>query len=226
MLKALRPWPSQVRASECLHAICPKRGSSAAADTTNSTLRSFLLEMVRHPEVQARAQAEIDAVIGERLPTHDDRPHLRSCTMFRLFRFPLTHPSPAFIDAILKEVMRMHPAIPLVTPHDTTQDIIYEGQFIPKGTSLVANTWCMGYNPEMFPEPESFKPERYLDPELLKQEPFTFGFGRRICVGRYLGEAVMWIAAASVLACFTVVPLKRDGKEVPIKGDYCGFMIR
>ena len=54
--------------------------------------------------------------------------------------------------------MRMHPAIPLVTPHDTTQDIIYEGQFIPKGTSLVANTWCMGYNPEMFPEPESFKP--------------------------------------------------------------------
>ncbi|TRM68972.1 cytochrome P450 [Schizophyllum amplum] len=181
---------------------------SAAADTTNSTLRSFLLEMVLNPEVQARAQAELDAVIGERLPTHEDRPHL------------------PYIDAILKEVMRMHPAIPLVTPHDTTQDIIYEGQFIPKGTSLVANTWCMGYNPEMFPEPEQFKPERYLDPALVKQEPFTFGFGRRICVGRYLGEAVMWIAVASLLSTFTVVPMKRDGKEVPIAGEYCGIMIR
>ncbi|KAG1850509.1 cytochrome P450 [Suillus tomentosus] len=96
------------------------------AGTTTSTLYVFLLAMVLYPEVQARAQAEIDSVIGEtleRLPDWDDRASM------------------PYINAIILETLRWFPVAPLGIAHATVNDDIYEGYYIPKGATVVPNAW-------------------------------------------------------------------------------------
>ncbi|KAG1845248.1 cytochrome P450 [Suillus tomentosus] len=96
-------------------------GYAAASGTTTSTLYVFLLAMVLYPEVQARAQAEIDSVIGEtleRLPDWDDRVSM------------------PYINAIILETLRWFPVAPLGIAHATVNDDIYEGYYIPKGQSM------------------------------------------------------------------------------------------
>lgn len=80
--------------------------------------------MALNPEVQAKAQEEIDHVIGpNKLPTFDDRDKL------------------PYIEAIVKETLRWHPVAPMCIPHLCTQDDIYEGHFIPKGSIIMPNIW-------------------------------------------------------------------------------------
>ncbi|KAG1858592.1 cytochrome P450 [Suillus tomentosus] len=96
------------------------------AGTTTSTLYVFLLAMVLYPEVQARAQAEIDSVIGEtleRLPDWDDRASM------------------PYINAIILETLRWFPVAPLGIAHATVNDDIYEGYYIPKGATVVPDAW-------------------------------------------------------------------------------------
>jgi cytochrome P450 len=80
--------------------------------------------MLKYPTVQSRAQAELDAVLEhERLPDFTDREHL------------------PYITAIVSEVIRWIPVAPLALPHATTEDDVYRGYFIPKGTVVMQNTW-------------------------------------------------------------------------------------
>ncbi|KIK96738.1 hypothetical protein PAXRUDRAFT_10627 [Paxillus rubicundulus Ve08.2h10] len=159
----------------------------AGAESSTSTLHWFLLAMLQHPEVQQRAQAEIDAVVGtNRLPEFDDRASL------------------PYVEAVLRETLRMYPVAPLGLPHATTIDDVYEGLFIPKGSAVVANIWAMHHNEEMYPEPNVFKPERFFANGELNDEKSTashsFGFGRRMCPGRYVADASAWAAIVSILA--------------------------
>ena len=81
--------------------------------------------MTLNPDVQKRAQAEIDLVIGnERLPTAADYDAL------------------PYVQALMSEVFRFHPVAPMDIPHRVSQDDVYKGYFIPAGTIVVANTWC------------------------------------------------------------------------------------
>ena len=80
--------------------------------------------MTLFPEVQRKAQDEIDRVVGnDRLPGFEDRDQL------------------PYVDAIVKEVLRWHPIGPMGLPHTSTEDDTYEGYFIPKGALLMANIW-------------------------------------------------------------------------------------
>jgi cytochrome P450 len=103
--------------------------------------------MVAHPEVQRRAQAELDSVVGrECLPTFADAPHL------------------PYVRAIVKEVLRWRPAIERGMPHKTAADDWYERMFIPKGAACIANTWQCNHDRAVFgDDAEDFKPERHLD---------------------------------------------------------------
>ncbi|EIW84359.1 cytochrome P450 [Coniophora puteana RWD-64-598 SS2] len=96
-------------------------------------------------------------------------------------------------------------------PHVSVEDDVYEGYFIPKG-------WSMSRDPRRYPEPEAFKPERFLtkDGELNDDDVgFTFGWGRRICPGRYSASAAIWMAVASMLAAYTFERAKDDnGVEI------------
>ncbi|KAI0693302.1 cytochrome P450 [Cerioporus squamosus] len=140
-----------------------------AADTTFSTMQAFFLALSLNPDVQKRAQAELDSVVGpNRLPDHRDRAML------------------PYVSAVLKESLRWHNVAPLGMPHCSTEDIEYRGYFIPKGTTFMANTWACMHDPEVYAEPHRFLPDRFmrdgkLDPDVRDPEDFVFGYGRR-CV--------------------------------------------
>ncbi|KAF7314436.1 Cytochrome P450 [Mycena kentingensis (nom. inval.)] len=182
---------------------------AAGADTTVSAISTLFLVLAMHPEVQKRAQADIDAVVGpNRLPDFSDRPRL------------------PYIDAIYREILRWRPILPLSVAHGTTEDDIYEGYFIPKGTTVFANVWAMSYEESVFPEPAKFRPERYLTADgKLTDDPrmdiTVFGHGRRICAGRYVAEESVWLSIASILASFDVT--KKKGVDIP--GTYCDGLI-
>jgi len=175
---------------------------SAGAETTSSSLMVFILVMLLFPEAQQKAQHEIGQVVGkERLPSFEDR-----------------HSLP-YLDALVQEVMRWHPVVPLGVPHLLTEDDIYRGYFIPGGSTIIANTRSMMKNRTVYQNPHEFRPERFLPKDAGGYgEPLSdssFGFGRRICPGRYLADASIWIVAASILAAFDIVPIQDEmGKDV------------
>ncbi|KAH7923967.1 cytochrome P450 [Leucogyrophana mollusca] len=192
------------RVAEFDHAL---RGVSLAsfvggAETTGSVLLYFVLAMVLHSHVQERARAEIDAVVGkDRLPDFDDQPSL------------------PYIEAIAREVVRWQPIVPLGVAHATTDSDIYEGYYIPKGATVVANAWAMSRNETLYPNASQFIPERFLDDKGQLVDPespsFSFGFGRRICPGRHVGEASVWAVISSALAVFEFSKAKdAEGKDI------------
>ncbi|KIJ64539.1 hypothetical protein HYDPIDRAFT_111874 [Hydnomerulius pinastri MD-312] len=170
---------------------------AAAVETTNSTLLVFLYLMQRHPEVQVRAQAEIDKVVGtQRLPTFDDKPAL------------------PYVEAVLRETMRWHPVTPVGVPHATSEDDVYEGYYIPKGATVMANSWAIAHNEEKYPDSFSFIPERFLNSDGTLTDDtvsWVFGFGRRMCPGRHVATASVWVAMVCILALFKIE--KTEGSD-------------
>lgn len=181
---------------------------TAGADTSKAALGSAFLALVINPAVQKRAQAEIDVVVGRgRLPDFGDYENL------------------PYVNAICMEVKRWHPVVPLGVSHVIREDDVYEGYYIPKGTNIFANLWAILQDPETYSDPDAFKPERFLTSDgKIKEDPLlssVFGFGRRICPGRHLADATLWIVIASVLSVFTVDHAKdADGKEIPVERAY------
>ncbi|KAI0763594.1 cytochrome P450 [Trametes elegans] len=175
------------------------------ADTTVSTMQGLFLALSLHPDVQAKARAELDAVVGaHRLPDFDDRESL------------------VYIDAIVKEALRWHNVLPLGVSHRIVNDEELQGYFLPAGTTVVTNVWACMHNPDFYPEPERFLPERFirdgeLNPDVLDPATVIFGFGRRICPGRYFAEAALFLTVASLLHVFEIAPpLDEHGKPVKI----------
>ncbi|KAF7789967.1 hypothetical protein EIP86_000915 [Pleurotus ostreatoroseus] len=170
--------------------LCCREGG---ADTTVSSLGTFILAMLAYPEVQKKAQAELDSVIGRsRLPEFSDEEAL------------------PYISAVVKEVFRWQPVTPLAVPHRLITDDEYMGYYLPAGTLVVGNTWAMLHDEDKYPQPERFYPERYLredgtlNPAAPDPAEAAFGFGRRICPGRHLARASVWMSVASVLATFDI----------------------
>ena len=169
----------------------------------------WALAMVAFPEVQYRAQAELDAVVGRaRPPAFSDAPRL------------------PYVRAIIREVLRWRPSVPLGLPHAAAEDDWYEGMFIPKGTTFLANLWQCNHDRAVFgKDADEFRPERHLgnDGELLpgpketnQEGHVSFGFGRRVCVGRHLANESLFIRTAMILwAVILKCPRDENGKELP-----------
>ncbi|KAK0501132.1 cytochrome P450 [Armillaria luteobubalina] len=160
---------------------------SAGADTTVSAVLSAIFAFLLYPEVQTRAQAEVDAVIGHgiRLPNFDDRPQL------------------PYIDAIVLEVLRWNPVVPLGVAHRSMKEDVYKGYHIPAGTTVIGNAWAILHDEKDYPNPLAFDPDRFIPHDGKKAQPeptVAFGFGRRICPGRYLALNSTWIAIASMVS--------------------------
>jgi cytochrome P450 len=169
--------------------------------------------MMAFPEVQRRAQAELDAVIGrDRPPNFADVPHL------------------PYVCAVIKEILRWRPAVPVGVPHATIEDDWYEGMFIPKGTVCIPNAWHCNHDRAVFgDDADEFRPERHLDQqgELLSgltetngAGHITYGFGRRICVGKELADDSLFINTARMLWAANFERTRdKNGKEVPLDVD-------
>ncbi|KAF8576118.1 cytochrome P450, partial [Ramaria rubella] len=180
-----------------------------AADTTVSAMNSFILAMLLSPETQKKAQAELDSVVGmDRLPEFSDRESL------------------PYINALCQEVLRWNPVAPLGVAHRVTQDDVYGDYFIPEGSLVMGNSWGMLRDERTYgPEPEKFRPERFLNPGTKFPLP-AFGYGRRICPGRHLAINSIFIGIASVLKVFTITPAKdTDGHEILVEPLYTSGLI-
>ncbi|TFY76981.1 hypothetical protein EWM64_g7032 [Hericium alpestre] len=181
---------------------------AGGVETTAAAISTLFLVLALYPSVQQRAQAELDAVVGgDRLPEYDDRSRL------------------PFIDAICQEILRWKPIAPLGLPHAAAEDDVYDGYFIPKGATVLGNVWAILHDPDIYPDPEVFDPDRFLTPDgQVKNDPVltsVFGFGRRICPGRHLVDSTLWIAAASLLSAFNVCKAKDEhGDEIHIEAAY------
>ncbi|CAE6435711.1 unnamed protein product [Rhizoctonia solani] len=152
-------------------------------ETTANVFLVYVLAMVLHPETQARAQEEIDQAIPRgRLPVMEDRG-----------RLPYT-------NCLIKEVLRWRPVVPTAIPHACFQNDVYKGYGIPKGAMVIGNIWAMSRNEKVYPDPESFNPDRFLNPSV--PDCPTFGFGRRECPGIHFAEASVFIIITSLLATF------------------------
>ncbi|OGM40602.1 cytochrome P450 monooxygenase [Aspergillus bombycis] len=160
------------------------------SDTTVSAMSSFFLVMALFPEAQRKAQAEIDRVVGpDRLPSFQDRENL------------------PYINAMVKEILRWHPVLPMGTAHTSVQD-----------------DRAFTHDPSTYPDPHAFKPERFLsyeghDPE-ANPYYFVFGFGRRVCPGRTLADANLYISIAQSVAAFAITKPTQNGKEVNLRAEY------
>jgi len=185
----------------------------AGADTTVSTLLTFILGMIFNPDVQRLAQEEIDRVVGlDRLPDFEDRKDL------------------PYVEAVCKESMRWQSVTPFGVPHMLTEDDTYNGYFFPAGTIVVPNQWAMLHDPNEYPEPFSFKPERFLsqDGRSPARDPtkIAFGFGRRICPGRHMADNTTFLNIASILAVFNISKaVRRDGTLIEPKIKYISSLV-
>ena len=161
--------------------------------------------MVVYPETQARAHAELDAVVGRtRPPTFADQPHL------------------PYIRAMVKEVLRWRTNGPLGVPHRSTEDDWYEGMFIPKGTICIANVWHMNRDPEVYGEDAAhFNPARHLDSR--EDGHVSYGFGRRVCLGRHVSDNSLFINIA-VMLWASKIERKKDASGQLIPLDVDGFV--
>ncbi|KAH9929328.1 cytochrome P450 [Fomitopsis serialis] len=178
---------------------------TGGSDTTVSALGSFFLAMLLYPDIQRKAQAELDRVIGnDRLPEFSDQRSL------------------PYISAVVQEVLRWRPVTPLAVPHRLTSEDEFHGYRLPAGAIVVGNGWAMLHDEKRFPNPEEFIPERFLTPDgelndkMKDAELPAFGFGRRICPGRYLACASLWISVASVLSTMEIHKLL-DDRGTPIE---------
>ncbi|KAE9386329.1 cytochrome P450, partial [Gymnopus androsaceus JB14] len=163
---------------------------------------------------------EIDRVLGsDRLPTFGDRQSL------------------PYVEAIYREVMRLHPPFPLGKDFNISSSIeedSYLDYHIPKGYFFFddSDRRAMNRDPAVYKRPEEFLPERFLDassggPFIDIDSIHAYGFGRRICAGRYMADNTVWLTIASVLATLSFGKLKdKQGNEILVYEEYTNYFLR
>ncbi|KAL2260337.1 hypothetical protein VTK26DRAFT_5678 [Humicola hyalothermophila] len=188
--------------------------------TVAGPLAYWLVAMVHHPEWQEAVQREVDEKCGGRMPTLADKPNL------------------PVLRACIKETMRWKPNVPTGVAHEAEQDLEYQGIFIQKGTRILPFDLAFLRNPKTYPDPESFRPERWLEPGWpTYQEPLTeyptikgmtsFGWGQRQCLGMGVTQDELIVACGALAWCFTLKP-KADsatGGPKPVPLNECNSLL-
>lgn len=164
----------------------------AGTDTTFTLMDWVMVELLRHPKIMEKLQTEIRQAVllvrGKTQVTEDDLP-----------RIP-------YLKAVIKEASRLHPPVPLLIPHESTQDVEVMGYDISAGTQVIVNIWAIGRDPKIWEKPEEFRPERFLNSNIdfrgVHFELIPFGAGRRSCPGISFAVAISELALARLLYGF------------------------
>ncbi|PWA37355.1 cytochrome P450 93A3 [Artemisia annua] len=161
---------------------------SAGTDTSALTTEWALAELINHPNSLRKAIEEIDQVVGKnRLLQESDLPNL------------------PYLQAIVKETLRLHPAAPLI-PRRSTNDSTVGDYYIPAKTNIYVNVWAIGRDPNYWDNPLEFQPERFVESQLdVRGQHFhmlPFGSGRRICPGTSLALQVVQATLGAMIQCF------------------------
>ncbi|XP_041661273.1 cytochrome P450 2K1-like [Cheilinus undulatus] len=164
---------------------------AAGTDTTATTLRWGLLLMAKYPEIQDQVQEELSRVVGSRRVQLDDRKNL------------------PFTDAVIHETQRVGNVVPMSLPHKTTRDVLFQGFFIKKGTTVYPLLTSVLYDESEWATPHTFNPAHFLDRDgkFVKPDAFMpFSAGRRVCVGEGLARMELFIFFTTLLQHFRFTP--------------------
>jgi hypothetical protein len=169
---------------------------NAGVETTSVTIQIFTLACLAFPEFIPKAQKELDGVVGpDRLPAFED-----------LEKLP-------YLQAVVEENFRWRHLAPSGIPHATSADDYYKGYLIPKGSTIVPLFLAMRHDTKLFDSPLEFRPERWLN----SSQPSNWGYGRRVCPGRFIAKNSVSIAIARLLWAFHIKTI--DGKKVEVNED-------
>ena len=164
----------------------------SSIDTTSTTLTYLLHCLATHPECQERARQEV----LEALPDPGEQPT------------PATISQLSYVKACLKEALRIH-HVTAGVGRVLAKEVVLSGYAVPAGVRCVPLSMLMAVDPEIFPEPDRFLPERWLrsSPRYQKPPQFAYlpwGHGPRMCVGRRFAELESWVATAQLLHKFRI----------------------
>ncbi|CAI9783128.1 unnamed protein product [Fraxinus pennsylvanica] len=160
---------------------------TAGTDTTTSTLEWAMAELLHNPATLQKVQAELRTLTdgGEKIEEEN------------LNKLP-------YLNAVIKETLRLHPPLPFLVPHMAMDSCKMFGYFIPEETQILVNVWAIGRDPKTWKDPLEFKPERFLEPNMVDYkgqhfEFIPFGSGRRMCPAVPLVARVLPLALGSIL---------------------------
>lgn len=172
----------------------------AGMETTVTTLKWALLFMVHYPEVQRKVQAELDRVVGkDRHVTMADKPNL------------------LYTSATVVELQRCANILPINVQHRVFEETTLNGLVIPAGTTVLPQIHTVHRDPKLFPNPEKFDPERFVDKSHEKlvntDNVMAFGVGKRACLGESLARMELFLIFATLMQKFTFsIP---EGQPLP-----------
>ncbi|KAF7793486.1 hypothetical protein EIP86_004598 [Pleurotus ostreatoroseus] len=186
---------------------------TGGADTTSTALTTFFLVMTLFPAIQAKAQAELDQLVGsDRLPNYDDRESL------------------PYVNALVMELLRWRPVVPLGVSRRARAAKMMQGYYIPEGMSSRLNVRLggIGHDEKVYKDPYNFKPERFLGPDAEPEfSTIPFGMGRRICPGMHLADSSLFLYIASILTMFKISnPKDAQGREYVPEARFTSGVIR
>ncbi len=164
---------------------------AAGLDGSANTLSYAMLLMANYPDIQAKVQSEIDRVCESRVPDYSDKSSL------------------PYTEATIQEIMRYKTLAPLSLPRLTSQEVALEGYVLPKGTIVFSHIEMMHENPDEFPEPEIFRPERFINPDgsfEFHQQVTPFGIGKRRCLGEPMARMTVFLIFTRILQKFKIRP--------------------
>ena len=165
-------------------------------DTVAILLEWIMARMVLHPEIQAKAHQELEKFIGNHRRVQDsDIPNL------------------PYLQAIVKEVLRLHPPGPLLSwARLAIHDVHVDKMSIPAGTTAMVNMWAITHDPSIWRDPWAFNPDRFMEEDVLIMGSdlrlAPFGSGRRVCPGKALGLATVHLWLARLLHEYKWLPAK------------------
>lgn len=162
----------------------------AGTDTTSITVEWTVAELIRHPKMMRRCQEELDSAMKgeERRIKESDLQNL------------------PYLQAVVKETLRLHPPFPLLAPRMAAEACEIEGYYIPKNARLIVNAWGMQRDPDVWERPLDFDPDRFIGSSVdVRGSDFhliPFGAGRRICAGMSMGLRIIQLMLATLLQSF------------------------
>ncbi|KAK6118405.1 hypothetical protein DH2020_047822 [Rehmannia glutinosa] len=121
----------------------------AGMDTSATSVEWALSELIRHPQIMKKLQNELESVVG--LDHMVEEHHLHRLE---------------YLDNVIKETLRLHPVAPLLIPHESMEDCVLDGFHIPKKSRVLVNVWAIGRDPNVWPDPETFSPERFIGSDI------------------------------------------------------------
>lgn len=158
-------------------------------DTTANAVEFAMAEILSKPEVMKKVEQELEAVVGKHSLVEES--HIQ--------KLP-------YLYAVLKESLRLHPALPLLIPHCPSQSSVVGGFSVPKGARVFVNVWAIHRDPSIWKNPLEFDPDRFLgetwDFSGRDFAYFPFGSGRRICAGIATAERMAMFSLATLLHSF------------------------